>query len=184
MATHPRAGTGAGPADPAGYSVFYIADYETARGYNPVYTEVRDYRKTGKQAPALIDYLNWNGQPGEELLIRVFGRTDSWYEAIALQNGKWQQVWESERTWEVPNEDDGTPRSYVLEMLPYPSGEPHMGHLKNYAVGDAVAHEDEPGLALERRDRLVGDVDVAQGHAAHPERGALVARSGPGPVGS
>jgi leucyl-tRNA synthetase len=53
---------------------------------------------------------------------------------------KWQAIWESEHTWEVPNEDDGSPRSYVLEMLPYPSGEPHMGHLKNYSVGDAVAH--------------------------------------------
>src|ERR671914_457198 len=53
---------------------------------------------------------------------------------------KWQAIWESERTWEVPNVDDGAPRSYVLEMLPYPSGEPHMGHLKNYSVGDAVAH--------------------------------------------
>src|SRR3954467_12150021 len=53
---------------------------------------------------------------------------------------KWQAIWESERTWEVPNLDDGAPRSYVLEMLPYPSGEPHMGHLKNYSVGDAVAH--------------------------------------------
>src|ERR1700742_2568334 len=53
---------------------------------------------------------------------------------------KWQEIWERERTWEVPNDDDGTPRSYVLEMLPYPSGEPHMGHLKNYSVGDAVAH--------------------------------------------
>jgi leucyl-tRNA synthetase len=36
--------------------------------------------------------------------------------------------------------DDGTPTSYVLEMLPYPSGEPHIGHLKNYAIGDAIAH--------------------------------------------
>src|SRR6201988_2992122 len=53
---------------------------------------------------------------------------------------KWQGIWERERTWEVPNDVDGAPRSYVLEMLPYPSGEPHMGHLKNYSVGDAVAH--------------------------------------------
>ena len=53
---------------------------------------------------------------------------------------KWQQIWERERTWEVSNDADGAPRSYVLEMLPYPSGEPHMGHLKNYSVGDAVAH--------------------------------------------
>ena len=52
---------------------------------------------------------------------------------------RWQAVWESEGTWEVSNEGDSA-RTYVLEMLPYPSGEPHMGHLKNYAIGDAVAH--------------------------------------------
>jgi leucyl-tRNA synthetase len=53
---------------------------------------------------------------------------------------KWQEIWARERTWEVSNEPDGRPAYYVLEMLPYPSGEPHMGHLKNYALGDAVAH--------------------------------------------
>jgi leucyl-tRNA synthetase len=58
---------------------------------------------------------------------------------------KWQAVWEDERTWQVPNPgdpgfDDAKPKSYVLEMLPYPSGEPHVGHLKCYAVGDAIAH--------------------------------------------
>ena len=54
---------------------------------------------------------------------------------------KWQEIWAREKTWQVSNEDvAGKPKSYVLEMLPYPSGEPHMGHLKNYAVGDAVAH--------------------------------------------
>src|SRR4051795_3646992 len=53
---------------------------------------------------------------------------------------KWQALWERERTWEVSNEDTGGDPFYVLEMLPYPSGDPHMGHLKNYAVGDAVAH--------------------------------------------
>ena len=53
---------------------------------------------------------------------------------------KWQDLWERERTWEVSNDEAGPDAFYVLEMLPYPSGEPHMGHLKNYAVGDAVAH--------------------------------------------
>src|SRR6476646_3934561 len=58
---------------------------------------------------------------------------------------KWQAVWAEEKTWEVanpgqPGSDDSKPKSYVLEMLPYPSGEPNVGHLKCYAVGDAIAH--------------------------------------------
>src|SRR3954468_16010203 len=55
---------------------------------------------------------------------------------------KWQAVWERERTWEVSNAevDPAREKSCVLEMLPYPSGEPHIGHVKNYAIGDAVAH--------------------------------------------
>ena len=54
---------------------------------------------------------------------------------------KWQKVWADEGTWEVSNDDAGDrPKAYVLEMLPYPSGEPHIGHLKTYSVGDAVAH--------------------------------------------
>src|SRR6201997_1542281 len=54
---------------------------------------------------------------------------------------KWQEIWEREGTWEVSN-DQGEAREkcYVLEMLPSPSGEPHIGHLKNYALGDAIAH--------------------------------------------
>jgi leucyl-tRNA synthetase len=53
---------------------------------------------------------------------------------------RWQQVWADERTWEVSDDEGGDEKSYVLEMLPYPSGEPHIGHLKVYSVGDAVAH--------------------------------------------
>ncbi len=58
---------------------------------------------------------------------------------------KWQQVWADGKTWEVANPGqpgfgESKPKSYVLEMLPYPSGEPHVGHLKCYAVGDAIAH--------------------------------------------
>jgi leucyl-tRNA synthetase len=61
------------------------------------------------------------------------------YDPAAIEH-KWQRLWAEERTWEVSNDPDPGERSYVLEMLPYPSGEPHVGHLKNYAVGDAVAH--------------------------------------------
>jgi leucyl-tRNA synthetase len=54
---------------------------------------------------------------------------------------RWQAIWAEEHTWEVANDNaSGRPRSYVLEMLPYPSGEPHIGHLKVYSVGDAIAH--------------------------------------------
>jgi leucyl-tRNA synthetase len=66
------------------------------------------------------------------------------YEPKAIEQ-KWQAIWAEEKTWEVanpgqPGYDDSKPKAYVLEMLPYPSGEPHVGHLKCYAVGDAIAH--------------------------------------------
>jgi leucyl-tRNA synthetase len=66
------------------------------------------------------------------------------YDARAIER-KWQELWERDGTWEVPNPgqrgfDPQANKSYVLEMLPYPSGEPHIGHLKNYSMGDALAH--------------------------------------------
>jgi len=51
---------------------------------------------------------------------------------------KWQQRWDEARAFEVSN-DDPRPKFYCLEMLPYPSGFLHMGHVRNYAIGDALA---------------------------------------------
>ena len=51
---------------------------------------------------------------------------------------KWQQHWAETRVFE-PENDDPRPKFYALEMLPYPSGFLHMGHVRNYAIGDALA---------------------------------------------
>ncbi len=51
---------------------------------------------------------------------------------------KWQKAWDDARTFEV-DVDHSKEKYYVLEMFPYPSGRIHMGHVRNYAMGDVVA---------------------------------------------
>jgi leucyl-tRNA synthetase len=51
---------------------------------------------------------------------------------------KWQQRWNEMKAFEV-SPDDSRPKFYALEMLPYPSGFLHMGHVRNYSIGDALA---------------------------------------------
>ena len=65
------------------------------------------------------------------------------YDPQAIE-AKWQEVWEAERAFYTPNpvpgEESDERHWYQLEMLPYPSGTLHMGHVLNYTMGDVVTH--------------------------------------------
>ncbi|HLW99195.1 MAG TPA: leucine--tRNA ligase [Candidatus Acidoferrales bacterium] len=59
------------------------------------------------------------------------------YDPQAVE-AKWQKIWEEQHAFEADADPD-RPKYYSLEMLPYPSGTLHMGHMRNYTIGDAVA---------------------------------------------
>ena len=103
------------------------------------------------------------------------------YDPAAVET-RWQEIWEREGVFDVPNPgpgDSADDLTYVLEMLPYPSGELHMGHVKNYTMGDVVTlHRRRHGLPGDAPDglRRVRPAGRERGHPLRPPPGRVHAR--------
>lgn len=123
--------------DDEGHSVFFVARPVAQTGYDTIFVRYADYARVGKEAPRLVDFLDWNRDDRVELLLEVFGSSDAWFEAVGQIDGRFQRVFDGrcERPQlRVPavTQDTGAPsvtpprRSAPAAERPAPAAAPEL----------------------------------------------------------
>lgn len=78
--------------DNLGYSVFFVAQPGAQFGYDTVYVSFNNYPESGKAAPRVVDFLDWNRDGQVDLLLQLYGINGTWFEAVSKnQRGQWQR---------------------------------------------------------------------------------------------
>ena len=79
--------------DNLGYSVFFIGEPGAQFGYDTAYVSFNNYPESGKAAPRVVDFLDWNRDGQVDLLLQMYGINGSWFEAVSKnQRGQWQRA--------------------------------------------------------------------------------------------
>lgn len=104
--------------DDQGHAVFFVA-VPARLSYDTVFVELRRYEDGGKAAPRLIDALDWDGDDALELLLEVYGTTDSWIEAIGRSDdGSWRRIFTDRCSAPAPPPDSLGPDSVTTDTIP------------------------------------------------------------------
>jgi hypothetical protein len=79
--------------DNLGYSLFFIGAPGAQFGYDTVFVKFSNYPTDGKAAPRVVDILDWNRDGQVDLLLQLYGVSDTWFEAVGRnQRGQWQRT--------------------------------------------------------------------------------------------
>ena len=136
---------------------------------------------TARAAFRIMRLVHAGGDDGKDRLRGPVGKTKN---AMAIEHApnaaqghdfridatrKWQDRWEADRLY-ATRLDDSRPPYYTMEMLPYPSGDLHVGHAKNYTLGDAVRALDAHARIQRAASAQLGRLRIAGGKRRDPAR--------------